>query len=55
MIFTRTNAGKWVASMDGKAVASSVKLVTLVEMVEKRDDYRAIQFDLVPRQSYRAS
>lgn len=52
MIFSRKNAGKWVASKDGKAVAASAKLATLIKRVEKRDDYRSMQFDLVPRQSY---
>ncbi len=52
MIFSRKNAGKWVASKDGKVVAATVKLPALMKKVEKRKDKDAIRFDLVPKQPY---
>lgn len=48
MIFSRKNAGKWVASKNGKVVDSSKKLETLLKKVEKRSDRRSIWFDKVP-------
>jgi hypothetical protein len=48
MIFSKDNAGKWVASKGGKVIASTRKLPDLVKTVEKRKDRAAIRFDLVP-------
>ena len=48
MIFSRKNAGKWVASKAGKVVDSSKKLETLLKRVEKREDRKKIWFDRVP-------
>ena len=48
MIFTRKNAGKWVASKGDKVVATGTSLKTLVKKVEARKDKKAIRFDLVP-------
>lgn len=49
MIFSKKNAGKWVASKNGKVVESSKKLETLLKKVECRPDRKNIWFDLVPR------
>lgn len=48
MIFSKENAGKWVASKNGKVVDSSKKLPALLKRVEKRDDRKKIWFDKVP-------
>ena len=48
MIFSRKNAGKWVASKNGKVVDSSKKLETLLRNVEQRPDRKSIWFDKVP-------
>lgn len=52
MIFNKKNAGKWVASKDGKIIAASKKLPDLMKKVEKRKDRSTIGFDLVPPQQY---
>lgn len=52
MIFSRKNAGKWVASKDGKVIATATKLPRLMKKVEGRKDRDAIGFDLVPTQQY---
>jgi hypothetical protein len=52
MIFSKQNAGKWVASKDGAVVASTKKLDALIKKVEKRTDFKNIRFDLVPKTSY---
>lgn len=52
MIFSKKNAGKWVASRGDKVVATSPKLADLVKKVEKRKDKASIRFDLVPRTQY---
>ena len=49
MIFSRKNAGKWVASKNGKVVESATKLETLLKKVEKRNDRKSIWFDKVPK------
>lgn len=49
MIFSKKNAGKWVASKNEKVVATSKNLKTLLKKVEKRDDRASIVFDLVPK------
>jgi HD superfamily phosphodiesterase len=48
MIFSKKNAGKWVASKNGKVVDSSKMLDALLKKVEKRDDRKSISFDRVP-------
>jgi hypothetical protein len=48
MIFSKENAGKWVASKKGKVVDTSKKLEVLVKRVEKRADRQSIAFDKVP-------
>lgn len=48
MVFSKKNAGKWVASKGNRVVASSMKLTTLMKRVESRKDRQDIRFDLVP-------
>ena len=52
MIFSRKNAGKWVASKNGKAVESASELKTLLKKVEQRPDRKGIRFDKVPPQAF---
>tara|TARA_Y100000310_G_scaffold99766_1_gene97629 strand:+ start:315 stop:506 length:192 start_codon:yes stop_codon:yes gene_type:complete len=52
MIFSKKNAGKWVASKNGKMVESSKKLETLLKKVEKRSDRKDIWFDKVPPMNF---
>lgn len=49
MIFSKKNAGKWVASKNEKVVATSKNLKVLLKKVEKRDDRKKLWFDLVPK------
>jgi hypothetical protein len=49
MIFSRKNAGKWVASKGDKVIASSPKLPSLMKKIEARDDKDSIRFDRVPK------
>jgi len=48
MIFSKKNAGKWVASKGIAVVASSSNLNVLMKKVERRKDKEKIRFDLVP-------
>ncbi len=48
MIFSKKNAGKWVASKNNKIIATSKKFDILVKKVDSRKDRDAIRFDLVP-------
>ncbi|MBI3619263.1 hypothetical protein HY213_04505 [Candidatus Peregrinibacteria bacterium] len=48
MIFSRKNAGKWVASKKGRVIDASKKLETLLRRVEQRKDRQNIWFDKVP-------
>jgi hypothetical protein len=48
MVFSKKNAGKWVASNGERVVATSKRLSTLVKKVDGRKDKAAIRFDLVP-------
>jgi hypothetical protein len=48
MIFSKKNAGKWVASKDGKVIAATGKLPNLMTKIVRRKDKDAIRFDLVP-------
>ncbi|MFH0770668.1 MAG: hypothetical protein V1926_04810 [Candidatus Peregrinibacteria bacterium] len=52
MIFSRSNAGKWVASKAGKVVESSKELKTLLRKVEGRADRQNIRFDKVPPDAF---
>ena len=47
MIFTPKNAGKWVASKDGRVIAAAGKLQSLMKKVEQRSDKEVIRYDLV--------
>jgi hypothetical protein len=53
MIFTKKNAGKWVASKNGKVLAADQKLSVVLKKVEKEDP-KAILLDLVPPTPYLA-
>jgi len=48
MIFSRKNAGKWVASKKGRVVDTARKLETLLRRIEKRPDRKEIRFDKAP-------
>jgi hypothetical protein len=48
MIFSRKNAGKWVASRKGKVIDSATKLPVLLKRIEKRQDRKDIWFDKIP-------
>ena len=52
MIFSKKNAGKWVAIKDGKVVAAGAKLDNVMKKVQSRQDRAAIRFDRVPKQPY---
>jgi hypothetical protein len=52
MVFSKKNAGKWVASKDGKVVAAAGKLQSLMKRVQKRSDKDAIRYDIVPSQPH---
>ncbi|MFL5328587.1 MAG: hypothetical protein ACJ8C4_06700 [Gemmataceae bacterium] len=48
MIFSRKNAGKWVASKGGKVLATDAKLSGVLKKV--KDQHRdSIRLDLVPK------
>ena len=49
MIFSKKNAGKWVASKNEKVVATSEDLKELLKKVESRPDRSSIVYDLVPK------
>jgi hypothetical protein len=51
MIFSKENAGKWVASKNDKVIATSKKLTVLIKKVEARKDKDSIRFDIVPPHS----
>lgn len=48
MIFTKKNAGKWVASKGGKVIATDATLAGVLRQVESRRDRDTIRYDLVP-------
>ncbi len=52
MIFSPENAGKWVATKNGKVVATAKTLDALMKRVHTRGDRTAIWFDRVPKQPY---
>jgi hypothetical protein len=51
MIFSKKNAGKWVASKNGKVLAADMKLSTVLSKIAK-EDQRTIVLDLVPPTPY---
>jgi hypothetical protein len=53
MIFSKKNAGKWVASKDGKVLAVDARLSTVLKKVKghKQED---IRLDIVPKTPYLA-
>lgn len=53
MIFSKKNAGKWVASKGEKVIATGKTLTSVMRTVEARKDKAAIRFDLVPKVSVR--
>ena len=52
MVFSKKNAGKWVASKGEKVIATSKNLPTLMKKVEARKDKAEIRYDRVPRHPY---
>jgi hypothetical protein len=52
MLFSRKNAGKWIASKEGKLVHADKSLDRLMKKVVKRKDQKEIRFDLVPPQDF---
>jgi hypothetical protein len=52
MIFSKKNAGKWVASKDSEVIASSKNLDVLMKKLEKHKDKKDVRFDLVPKNQY---
>lgn len=48
MIFSKKNAGKWVASKKEKVIATAKELDVLIKKIEKREDRKSLQFDKVP-------
>jgi hypothetical protein len=52
MIFSRKNAGKWVACKGEQPVASAKNLRDLLKKVERRKDKADIRYTLVPRHPY---
>ena len=52
MIFSRKNAGKWVASKNQKVVITASKLDTLMKRIEKRPDRQNLRFDKVPPSTF---
>lgn len=53
MIFSKKNAGKWVASKNGKVLAADVQLSMVLTKIEKEDP-KSIVLDLVPPTPYLA-
>ena len=51
MIFSKKNAGKWVASKKGKVLVADMQLSTVLKKVRshKRED---IRLDLIPKTEY---
>lgn len=52
MIFSKKNAGKWVASKGEKVIATGAKLQPLMKKLQTRKDKDALRFDLVPPHQY---
>lgn len=52
MIFSKKNAGKWVASKNEKVVATDTKLAALITKVSSRKDKDTIGYTFVPLEQY---
>jgi hypothetical protein len=52
MVFSLKNAGKWVASKNGRIIESARKLETLLRKVEKRADRKEVRFDKVAAKAF---
>jgi hypothetical protein len=48
MIFSKKNAGKWIASKGDTIIATAGSLQGLAKKVERRKDKKEVKFDLVP-------
>jgi hypothetical protein len=53
MIYSKKNAGKWVASAGGKVIAADPRLSKVLEQVKDRDP-DTILLDFVPKTTYLA-
>lgn len=52
MVFSKRNAGKWVASKDGKVVVATRSLKEMLKKVDRRPDRDVLKFDLVPPSAF---
>ncbi len=52
MIFSKKNAGKWVASKGEKIIATGTKLESVMKKIEGRKDANTIRIDCVPRHKF---
>jgi hypothetical protein len=52
MVFSKKNAGKWVASKGDRVIATSKSLQALVKRIEARKDKAHIRYDRVPKHQY---
>jgi hypothetical protein len=52
MLFSKKNAGKWVASKNNRVIGTSRSLPALMKKVAVRKDSNDIVFDLVPKQTF---
>ncbi|MEK7218670.1 MAG: hypothetical protein AAB728_04365 [Patescibacteria group bacterium] len=48
MVFSKKNAGKWVASRNGEVLATSVSLLSLLKRMGRRVDKKTIWYDKIP-------
>jgi hypothetical protein len=53
MIYSKKNAGRWVASIGGKVIAADPRLSKVLARVKDRDP-DAVLLDLVPKTSFLA-
>jgi hypothetical protein len=53
MIYSKKNAGKWVASTNGKVIAADRRLSKVMDKVKNRDP-DTVLLDLVPKTSFLA-
>ena len=52
MIFSKKNAGKWVASKNGKIIDTGKELLPLRKKLDARKDRDVIGYTLVPPHQY---
>lgn len=52
MIFSRKNAGKWVAVKNDKIIATNTDLAPLYKKMNNRIDKDLIGYSYVPREQY---